>query len=314
MSADGDAPAAGAEPPVDRPQFPVRATWPPGSEFPASELLLAHCSACGLEWRVHRDLNGFRLRCRCSAWVDVPRDDPPRAAARVAPRAVAHDVVDSELEAIHLRPPDETRALKNRTIRECILLAICFWGPPLALLLFAPAHEAPRYLPIAATVTCVLALLVVRGARGDVATALVEPRLRYWFEAIAMTAVALLLATGYTTLVETFVPGRRDDWIAEVRDQTGLGMAFFTIAICPGIFEELAFRGLVHGRLTRLLGATQGLLVTAALFALAHGPQLGLPIHTALGLYLGSLRARSGSLLPGMLCHIAYNGALVLLG
>ena len=49
-------------------------------------------------------------------------------------------------------------------------------------------------------------------------------------------------------------------------------------------------------------------------FALAHGVTLAFPIHLALGLYLGSLRARSGSLLPGMLFHMLYNTAVVCLG
>ena len=39
-----------------------------------------------------------------------------------------------------------------------------------------------------------------------------------------------------------------------------------------------------------------------------------LPIHLALGLYLGWLRQRAGSLLPGMLMHFTYNGAIVVLG
>ena len=35
------------------------------------------------------------------------------------------------------------------------------------------------------------------------------------------------------------------------------------------------------------------------------------PIHLAIGPYLCWLRQRSGSLLPGMMVHVLYNGSLV---
>ena len=38
---------------------------------------------------------------------------------------------------------------------------------------------------------------------------------------------------------------------------------------------------------------------------------IAFPIHFLLGLYLCWLRVQSGSLLPGMLFHMLYNGALV---
>ncbi len=60
-----------------------------------------------------------------------------------------------------------------------------------------------------------------------------------------------------------------------------------------------------------LLGRTTGILVAGMAFALAHGVTLGLPFHVGLGLYLGWLRVRSDSLLPGMATHFLYNGILV---
>ena len=85
------------------------------------------------------------------------------------------------------------------------------------------------------------------------------------------------------------------------------------IALCPAIFEELAFRGLLQGRLRALFGGHAGLVLTGVAFALAHGASLATPIHFSLGLYLGTLRERTGSLLPGMLFHALYNGGVVTL-
>jgi membrane protease YdiL (CAAX protease family) len=317
--------------------LPALAVWPAGTTYPEAMTVAARCDACGVRWRIHRDLGGFRLRCRCCAWIDVPRnpEEPPAAPQeRTArnERVALHEQIalrppappaptgpprtvdaDPELAAIHLRPFEETRRLRGRTILECVLLAAAFLVPPLVLQFAVAPHDVPRLLPIASTAASLLVLLVYRGARRDVAVGWTEPRLRYWFEASAVMVGAVLVALAYEALVRSFVPESGGDWIAEVREQTGPGLALFTIALCPGIFEELAFRGLIQVRMTRLLGATQGLLVTAALFAIAHGPQLGLPLQAGLGLYLCSLRARSGSILPGILVHLGYNGALVLL-
>jgi membrane protease YdiL (CAAX protease family) len=84
------------------------------------------------------------------------------------------------------------------------------------------------------------------------------------------------------------------------------------IALCPALFEELAFRGVIHGRFLALLGKSQGMLATGVCFGLCHGVTAGLPFHVGLGIYFSWLRERSSSLFPGMLTHALYNGALVL--
>ena len=92
----------------------------------------------------------------------------------------------------------------------------------------------------------------------------------------------------------------------------GPALAFCVIAVAPAIVEELAFRGLLQGRVTALMDRRGGILTVAAFFALAHGISLATPLHIGLGGYLGFLRDRSGSLLPGMLLHLSYNGTIVL--
>ena len=51
----------------------------------------------------------------------------------------------------------------------------------------------------------------------------------------------------------------------------------------------------------------------ALLFALAHGLTLSLPCHVLLGLLLGALTLRTGSVLAPLLAHMAYNATLALL-
>jgi membrane protease YdiL (CAAX protease family) len=98
-----------------------------------------------------------------------------------------------------------------------------------------------------------------------------------------------------------------------LRKQLGIPLLLFVMALCPGVFEELAFRGLLQGRLAALLGRNQAIWATGAAFALAHGVTLGFPFHVTGGVYLCWLRARCDSLLPGMLLHMAYNATLVMI-
>jgi membrane protease YdiL (CAAX protease family) len=84
---------------------------------------------------------------------------------------------------------------------------------------------------------------------------------------------------------------------------------FLTIVLVPAIFEELAFRGIFLRSARTFLRPLPAHLLTAAAFAAIHFRPLMLPFHFGIGLALGALRERSGSLWPPMLLH-AVNNAL----
>ncbi len=113
--------------------------------------------------------------------------------------------------------------------------------------------------------------------------------------------------------VLTEVLGAEDDMLTPIVEHLGTTLSLCVIAAAPAIFEEIAFRGLLQARLAALLGRYTGILTTAMLFALAHGISYASPLHLAIGVYLGFLRDRCGSLLPGMLLHALYNGSIVLM-
>lgn len=82
------------------------------------------------------------------------------------------------------------------------------------------------------------------------------------------------------------------------------------------LVEEWTDRGVLW-RALEPLTSTAGLIVTSAmLFALMHGLNGGfvleLPHRFAVGLGFGWLRARSRSLLPGIIAHAVHNGIAVL--
>ena len=100
-----------------------------------------------------------------------------------------------------------------------------------------------------------------------------------------------------------------------------LETAIVLVGISP-VVEEWLYRGVLQQGLVAHLGRARGVLVTAALFGLAHAePTLSaastLAIFVAtlpLGVILGAVRLATGSLLAPMLVHAAYNGlALVML-
>lgn len=99
--------------------------------------------------------------------------------------------------------------------------------------------------------------------------------------------------------VDMLAPYREHDWPKWV--------AVLSIVVCPAIFEELAFRGFLMARLTSLIGPRDALLMQASLFAILHMSPLILPSHFVIGLGLGVMRQRTGSLIPGMLAHAAWN-------
>jgi membrane protease YdiL (CAAX protease family) len=95
-----------------------------------------------------------------------------------------------------------------------------------------------------------------------------------------------------------------------------LFIAALAITAAP-IFEELFFRGLLQPLFSRTFGTAIGILLTALLFGCLHLSeyamvwQYGLAI-TLVGLALGYVRARSGSLIPSTIMHGCFNSVSVI--
>jgi uncharacterized protein len=81
------------------------------------------------------------------------------------------------------------------------------------------------------------------------------------------------------------------------------------LAVVGPIVEELTFRGLGFGLLSKY-GVRVALVGTAVLFGLVHGFLVALPLFVIVGLALGWLRMRSGSVYPGMVMHGLFNAAV----
>ena len=96
-------------------------------------------------------------------------------------------------------------------------------------------------------------------------------------------------------------------------------VVILSLAVIPAVFEELFFRGFLFGALRGRFRPAATIVLSAVLFGVFHvvvrdmlAVERLLP-STALGLALGWLRSRSGSVLPGMLLHACHNASLLLL-
>jgi membrane protease YdiL (CAAX protease family) len=79
------------------------------------------------------------------------------------------------------------------------------------------------------------------------------------------------------------------------------------------IAEEVLCRGYGLARIRELAGDRRALLYTALVFALLHGSWVKLPGTFTIGLFLGWLVLRTGSLWPALLGHVTNNGAVFVL-
>ena len=87
---------------------------------------------------------------------------------------------------------------------------------------------------------------------------------------------------------------------------TGLLTALSIVVVGP-LAEELVFRGIIQTRLLRAMPPWTAVVLQAALFAIIHGTPIQIVYALLLGLALGFLRSRTGSILPGLAAHAAFN-------
>lgn len=96
-----------------------------------------------------------------------------------------------------------------------------------------------------------------------------------------------------------------------------LGLKLGCLAVTPAVCEEFTFRGFLLSAFRKRSSALVSVVVTAVLFGLFHVFvrdallfERMLP-STLMGLLLGFVCVRTGSLIPGILLHVLHNGLLI---
>jgi len=93
---------------------------------------------------------------------------------------------------------------------------------------------------------------------------------------------------------------------------TFAGLVLF-VCVIPGIMEEVAFRGLIQHWFHAAVSPRTAIVVSSAMFSAAHFSIISAPYLFALGLVLGWLRWKTGSLYPSMIIHFLHNFAVIVL-
>ncbi len=85
------------------------------------------------------------------------------------------------------------------------------------------------------------------------------------------------------------------------------GLVIFLIAFLPAVCEEIMFRGYALSGLRQRLSPFRAVLITAIAFGIFHLSIYRLMPTTLIGLLLGWLTIRTGSIFPAIWTHLLYN-------
>ncbi len=93
-------------------------------------------------------------------------------------------------------------------------------------------------------------------------------------------------------------------------------LAVTAVVLAP-LFEEMLFRGFLQPLLSRTFGVVAGVLITSLLFGSLHlfeylGVWQYMAAITLVGVALGSLRAYTNSIIPGVVMHGCFNAISVI--
>ena len=164
----------------------------------------------------------------------------------------------------------------------------------------------------AADTALVLAWLVFcRRAVADGLTSVPSPR---WFVvAGCLSVLTFLLSTVGVTAMTAMLGAEEYSYTAPFLE-AGYGPAWVILVICvqPAVVEEIAFRGVILSGMQRFLDVNESVLVSSLLFMTIHVSVISFPHLLLIGIVLGYLRARTGSLYPGMFLHFTHNFLCVL--
>ncbi len=170
-----------------------------------------------------------------------------------------------------------------------------------------------------------LPLLVARQGRVNLSSGF-----QLFSTSLVMFAAALLLGMSLWPLVSEVAALEKwagftstPEWLKDAFDaeverwRADKVLTLLVFAVVPAVVEEFFFRGFLFNAICSTTRARTAILATAALFGLFHVFTSGILtierfLPTALmGLALGWLRWRSGSVFPGMLLHALHNGLLL---
>ena len=137
----------------------------------------------------------------------------------------------------------------------------------------------------------------------------------FWIVPLALAGYFMF--TGLNGLVMLLAESLGMDAAAEaamteaVINSGSMSTLVLLVGIVPAVCEEFLFRGILLPAYAQK-SKTAAILISAALFAIAHDKLIGLPVLLLLGMVLGLIAWHSQSVLPAMLYHGLHNSISVI--
>lgn len=214
------------------------------------------------------------------------------------------------------------RLAEDRTVRGAIHgIAIVYGGVILSIVTVAIAAavlELGEVVSLAITYSlfaacgAIATLVIGNGAWRESLAGIASPR--SVLIALAFTPPLLALNFGYhAALLALLDP---PDGFVGATPETLTILTVLATAVLPALAEEWLDRGVLWTACRRVASTRTTIAMTASLFALSHGLAalpLAFPYFFVFGWIAGELRARSGSLIPGIALHFAHNLAVLLI-
>jgi len=137
-------------------------------------------------------------------------------------------------------------------------------------------------------------------------------------EVVVMAAGILALSQALESLVLLLGAGTGPalEWLTRTMASAtplGLALAVVVVGLLAPVGEELFFRGYMLTRLRAVWSPGPAILVSAIAFGIIHGEWVHGLLAAGIGVYLGLVTERSGSVVPAIVCHAVNNTASVLL-
>ena len=124
------------------------------------------------------------------------------------------------------------------------------------------------------------------------------------FCAFGAVGLYVLVSLALALLPESWMAGYEEAML--LGTETGLIPALAVVVSAP-LAEELVFRGIIQSRLERAMPAWIAVVLQAALFGLIHGTPVQIGYAFVMGLLFGYIRHCTGSILPAIAAHAAFN-------
>jgi len=151
-------------------------------------------------------------------------------------------------------------------------------------------------------------LLLTRGLDRQNFLALRRPP--SWRRAAGIGAVVILVVFVVSAIVAQFANAEREQGLIPEHWDPSRAAPFaafcVVVVVIAPIVEELLFRGVGYGLLEQF-GQYPAIVLVGLSFALVHGLIAGFAVIAVFGAGLAYLRAKTGSIYPGMLLHASFN-------